>query len=99
MNPEPERPLLVAYDLRDVLDRIQRGVDAANSALALKADKTDVVALRAEMNVRFEKTDLRVTAMETASARNAGWRAGFLVAVGALGSLLVGLILQALNAF
>ena len=98
MNPpDQERPLLVAYDLRDVLDRIQRGVDAANSALALKAEKTDMLALRQEMNERFEKTDARVTKIETSSARNSGWRAGFLVAFGAGGSLLTGLIIQALQ--
>lgn len=95
MGEAEDRPLLVAYDIRDVLDRIQHGVDSANSALALKADKIDLEATRSQLHRRIDHTDERIGKIEIATARNAGWRAGFLVAVGAGGGLVTGLILHA----
>lgn len=89
-----DRPLVVAYDIRDILVGIQRGVDAANSALALKADKADLQNATRELHRRVDDTNLRVGAVEVAAARAVGWRSGFLVAAGLAGGLVGGLILN-----
>lgn len=84
--PDDDRPLMVAYDLRDVLTRIERGIEHLGDGLALKADKTDLAVL-----------EKRIGAVEVAAAKAVGWRGGFLVAAGLFGGLIAGLILNALE--
>lgn len=86
---EDDRPLVVAYDIRDVLARIQQGVDSANAALALKADKADLEAAKQQLHgriddVRNDMSELRdqVHEVKEDAARSKGWRDGALVAVG-----------------
>lgn len=97
--PDPTPPLIVAYDIRDLLANIQRGVDSANSALALKADKADLEAAKQQLHKRIDHTDERIAVVEMSVAKAAGWRGGFLVALGAGGGLVTGLILHSVGAF
>lgn len=94
---EEDRPLMVAYDLRDVLGRIERGVEHLGDGLALKADKIDLERLRSGIDTDLQGLGSRVGVLETDSARMNGWRAGFLVAAGLFGGLIAGLILNALQ--
>lgn len=102
MGDGDDRPLIVAYDLRDLLERIernmQRGFDSTNSALALKADKADLDRVKSGLHSRIDEVDhelnQRVGAVELAMAGASGWRSGFLVALGVGGGLVVGLVLR-----
>lgn len=97
MGDEPQQTVLVSVPLTDVLNgfrqdmkdgfgRVERGVDSANSALALKADKADV----AHLTERVDGHDIALAALK-------GWRAGFLVAIGLSGGLVGALILHAVG--
>lgn len=101
-----DRPLLVAYDLRDVLDRIQHGVDTANGSLALKADKNDLTKLSDELHGRItdvsrhqeeinRTTALDIAAVQAGAAKSAGWRDGAVATIGIIGGLVVALLLHA----
>lgn len=92
-----DRPVVVAYDIKDLLANIQRGVDAANSALALKADKTDLAEAKRTLHDRIDHVQSQVELVQQDAARASGWRSGFLVAVGVGGGLVTGLVLRLLE--
>ena len=90
---EDDRPLFVPVLMTDLLaqfredmragfERVERGVDAANSALALKADKTDLERLRTDTARRLDKHDEEIGALQVVQGSASGWRTGFFVAVG-----------------
>lgn len=103
-DPAAPQPILVAYDIRDVLKGIQTGVDAANSALALKADRADLDRLSGEIHQRIDGVVLhqeginrdvsdQLSTNQSAAARQLGWRDGFMVAAGITTALVIGLVL------
>lgn len=100
-----DRPLVVGIPITKLLDDIRMGVDKANDSLALKADRSDITALHQRIDgVLHDQREVndRVAAelstQRSGLARLNGWRAGFLVACGMLGGLVVSLVLRATGA-